>query len=102
MAPSPKGSNGRDPATGRFARGWKGGGNPLGGKVARLRAALLDAVKPSDLKAIAESLIQRARDGDTAATRVLLTYTLGRPTEPDILERIEALEDGLRAANHDA
>jgi hypothetical protein len=85
--------DGRD-AKGRFTKGNAGGpGNPLGGKVARLRSALVEAVTEEDIQAIAARLVTGAREGDLAATRELLLRTLGRPLEPDILQRLERLEE---------
>lgn len=93
--PSPNGGNGRGgrDGHGRFAKGNPGGpGNPLGKAIARLRSELVTAVKPADVRAIARTLIRRARDGDTFATRILFGYVFGRPLEFDVLERVEALE----------
>lgn len=91
-APSPNGADGRD-ERGRFAAGNAGGpGNPLGGKVAKLRAALLRSVTPAVLRRIVGALVSKAERGDTAAAKLVLAYTLGRPTEADLLERIEVLE----------
>lgn len=96
-APSTNGSDGRD-HHGRFVQGNPGGpGNPLGPAIARLRAELVKAVTPADVRAIARALIRRARDGDTLATRILFGYVLGRPVEYDVLTRIEALEAELEA-----
>lgn len=81
-------------ANGRFTKGNPGGpGNPLGGKVARLRSALVAAVTEEDIQAIAARLVASAREGDLAATRELLLRTLGRPLEADLLERLERLEE---------
>lgn len=95
QAPSPNGglsSADRD-SRGRFTPGNAGGpGNPLGGKVARLRAALIEAVSEDDIRAIAHGLIEQAKDGDIAAAKELLNRTLGKPTEHDLIERLEALE----------
>ena len=88
--------DGRGPG-GRFAKGNPGGpGNPLGGKVSKLRAALVQAVTEEDIRAIASRLVEDAREGDLGATRELLLRTLGRPVEADLLERLERLE-GLLA-----
>ena len=77
--PSPNGSNGR------FAKGNAGGpGNPYARRVARLRGLLLDAVTDEDLKAIVAALVGKARAGDLAAAREVLTRTIGRAdTAPD-------------------
>ena len=46
--------DGRDPQTGRFANGWKGGpGSPRGATAARFRAVLMEAVTEDDLRAVA-------------------------------------------------
>ena len=98
-APSTNGGNGsgRD-GRGRFVTGNGGGpGNPLGPAVARLRAELVAAVTPADVRAIAQALVQQARGGDTLATRILFSYVLGRPLEFDVLERLESLERELQA-----
>ncbi len=83
----------RDPATGRFVAGNPGGpGNPYAARVGELRSALLGAVSPGDLAAIAKRLVAAAKGGDVAAAKVLFERVLGRPLEADILERLEALE----------
>lgn len=92
-SPSPNGANGRG-AAGRFAKGNAGGpGNPLGKQVAALRAAMLAAVTPEDMKVLVQKLVQQAKDGNIAAAKEILDRCLGRPLEADLLERIEALED---------
>ena len=89
------GNGGRD-SRGRFASGNLGGpGNPLGGLVAKLRAALIRAVKPADVKAIIRALLKRARAGDVETARLILSYTLGKPVEFDLLERLETIEKRL-------
>ena len=88
--------NGRD-ARGRFAKGNPGGpGSPHGSKVARLRSALLAAVTEKDMRQIVEQLVRLAKEGDLAAVRELFLRTLGRPLEPDILERLERLESAVQ------
>jgi hypothetical protein len=83
------GSGGRD-GRGRFARGNPGGpGNPFTRRVALLRQALLAAVTAEDLEAVARRLVARAREGDTAAAKLLLSYTLGKSAaavDPDTLD----------------
>ena len=81
---------------GRFAPGNAGGpGNPYAARVGELRSALIDAVKPGDLKAIAKALVEAAKGGDVAAAKVVFERVLGRPLEADILERLEALESRI-------
>lgn len=86
-------TNGRA-ANGQFVKGNSGGpGNPHGGKVARLRAAILSAVTPEDIDAIVRAMIQRAKGGDMVATKELLDRAIGKHTDGDMTERLDALED---------
>jgi len=78
---------------GRFAPGNPGGpGNPYGRQVAALRAALLEAVTPDELRAVAAKLVELAKAGNVQAIRELFDRTLGRPVEADLVERLEELE----------
>ncbi len=75
-------SNGQD-AKGRFRPGNRlGKGNPMAGRAARIRAALLRALTPADTTAIAEQLIQQAKGGDIAAINAILDRTIGKPGVP--------------------
>ena len=82
---------------GRFGPGNKGG--PGAGSLARkataLRAALLDAVSPEDIKAIAEKLVEDAKEGSVAAARELLDRCLGKAEATDLALRIAELEEML-------
>jgi len=90
--PSAIGANGRGP-DGRFRKGNPGGpGNPHARQVARLRAALLEAITPEDIAAVVRAMIERACAGDVAAAKVILERALGQPIQADLVERIEALE----------
>ena len=81
---------------GRFAPGWKGGpGNPYAAQVARLRAEMLNAVTPDDMRAIVSRLVELAKGGDVRAIKEVLDRTLGRPQETDFIERLEAIETAL-------
>ena len=72
--------NGRDPKTGQFVEGWKGGpGNPNNGKVLALRRALLATVTEQDVKDVIAKLVSMAKKGDRFAIRELLDRTLGKP-----------------------
>lgn len=42
-----------------------------------LRQALFDAVTEGDVKEIAQGLVERAKKGDMAATKLVLTYLVG-------------------------
>jgi len=90
--PSLTDSNGRD-GTGRFAAGNHiAKGNPFTKRVNELRAALMEAVTPDDLRAIAAALVKAAKAGDVVAARELLNRTIGTPSQTDLQQRIEALE----------
>ena len=74
------GENGRDPVSGRFVKGWKGGpGNPYIRDVARCRAEVFAAIKQGDIQEIAKKLIEKAKAGDMQAAREVLDRGAGRP-----------------------
>jgi hypothetical protein len=83
---------GRGPG-GRFCKGNTGGpGNPYARQVAALRQEFFAAATKEDIAAIARALIEKAKQGDVAAARLVLQYTLGRPAEavdPDRLDEME-------------
>jgi hypothetical protein len=82
-------SSGRD-ARGRFTLNNPGGpGNPFARRVAALRTALLDHIRPEDIAAIIKAIIERACQGDVAAAKLVLAYSLGKPApavDPDRLD----------------
>jgi hypothetical protein len=86
----PAGGSSNNDARGRFVKGNKAGsGNPYARRVALLRRAMLRVVQPNDLQAIIVKLILLACTGDVAAARLVLLYTLGKPSEsvdPDTLD----------------
>ena len=89
----PNGSNGDRDADGRFARGNAGGpGNPHARKVGQLRSAMLRAVSGKDMQAIVAKLVEQAKGGSVPAAREVIDRCIGKPTEADLLERIERLE----------
>ena len=93
IEPSPPFADGARDTGGRFKPGNPGGpGNPLAARVARLRAALLDAVSPDDVRAVVEALVAEAKRGSVPAARELLQRALGAPEALDLAERLEALE----------
>ncbi len=49
-----------------------------------------------EVREIVERLVRLAKEGDTVAIRELFLRTLGRPLEPDILERLESLEAAVQ------
>jgi hypothetical protein len=95
--PSPAASNvateprdsGRD-AGGRFTRGNPGGpGNPFARHVAALRREALEAVTREDVRAIVTKLIELGRAGNVPAAKLVLAYTVGKPSQtvnPDMLD----------------
>ena len=77
-----KGDDGRDPATGRFLPGWRGGpGNPRLRHLASLQEAARCAITAGDLQEVLRAMRDQARKGDAAAANVLLTRVLGRARE---------------------
>lgn len=77
--PSPKGDNGRDPTTGRFVPGYKGGpGNPHARRVADFRRVLVDAVTDEDLHNLARTLVQKGKAGDVMAAREVFDRLMGK------------------------
>jgi len=92
IEPSANGAVGRDVA-GRFQAGNPGGpGNPYAKQVGRLRSAMLDAVSEEDMRAVVAKLVELAKDGSVPAAKEVLERTLGRPTEADLIDRLEQLE----------
>lgn len=91
--PLPNGGNGRPQrdTRGRFVC-FAGPGNPNGKAVAELRSAMLRAVKAGDVEAIIAKMIEAAKNGDTVAAREVLDRTIGKPSQTDVLQRLEALE----------
>lgn len=78
--PSPNGGNGRDPETGRFLPGWKGGpGNPYGRRVADIRRVLVEAVTDEDLYDLARTLVEKGKAGDVMAAREVFDRLMGKP-----------------------
>jgi hypothetical protein len=93
---------GRD-AGGRFTAGNAcGKGNPHNRRVAKLKTALLSAVTEDDMRRLGSKLLAQALAGDTAAAKLLLAYTLGKPArgadpdrvDLDELKLVEEYPDG--------
>jgi len=60
--------------------------------MAVLRCTLCRRIKPEDVEAIADVLIEKAKEGDVPAARLVLSYGIGKPTEavnPDTLDLAE-------------
>ena len=76
--PSP---NGRLP-DGRFGAGNTISQGNVGNKrMKELRRALLDAVTPEDVQAVAKTLKELAVAGDVPACKVLLDHVIGKPVQ---------------------
>jgi hypothetical protein len=82
-------------ANGRFGMGNKGGpGNPYNGTVQKLRAAMVSAVSEEDIRAVIGKVLDQAKEGNLAAVKLLLSYTIGQPhqtVQPDRVD-LDALE----------
>ena len=77
-APLPNGSDGRD-SHGRFCKGNRGGPeNPISQQVSQIRRVLLSAVTEEDLADIVQSLINKAKAGDTLAAREIMDRLMGK------------------------
>ena len=88
---------GRKP-NGQFAVGNPGGpGNPLSRQVYTLRQAFFSALTASDVSEIVHSLIDQAKDGNVAAAKLVLEWSIGRPGVLVHLHEGEPLTDTLRS-----
>lgn len=91
-APAKNSSNGRA-ADGKFTAGNAGGpGNPHARHCARMLALLRTCVTDEDMVAIIRTLVEMAKEKDTSAAKILLSYKIGKPTEapnPDLIDRDE-------------
>ena len=65
--------------------------------LSQLRSALIEAVTPEDVTAIARKMIEMATAGDIQAIREVLLRVLGRPQEADLIERLEKIEETVEA-----
>lgn len=93
---NPEKADGRDPKTGRFLKGNRGGpGNPDVRIIAEHRKALREAISREDLIDVLHKLRDLAKDGDVAAARVLFERCYGRPREepPEAIFDLPSLSD---------
>ena len=67
-------------------------GNVIARKAARCRAKLFDSVTLSDFDSVVRRVVKEATAGQHWACKLLFSYLLGDPVQPDLLERIENLE----------
>lgn len=91
--PSTAGSPCRD-RTGRFASGNRiGKGNPFARRTAEFHSALLDAVEPRMVEALAKRMVKAALEGDVAAAKLVLV-TVPPTTSGFAISRREDRRDG--------
>lgn len=76
-----------------------GPGNPFAARVHELRRTLLDAITPDALHRVVIRMIELAVEGDVAAAKVVIERAVGKPIEPDLVERIERIESMLEGGN---
>ena len=94
------GSNGERDGRGRFRKGNSGGpGNPNVTRLSQCRGALEAVVTPERMRTVFNQLLEAAERGESWAVRELLDRTLGKPTNAEVLERIDALEQCMEQAN---
>lgn len=92
-------SDGRD-GSGKFAAGNRlGRGNPHAARVNQIRAALMEACEPADIKAAAVAIVALAKSGDLKAFAEILDRTIGRAVPMDLEERLTALEAAIAERN---
>jgi hypothetical protein len=75
-------------------------GNPYAKRVAAIRDTLLATVTDQDVQEVTAALLTSAKSGDIPAIRELLDRLIGRPTQTDLLQRVEALETLLAERDH--
>ncbi len=87
-------ATGRDAKTGRFGTGNTaalGHVNPTARARADLQKALIAAVTPGDIEALAKKLLADALAGQVPSAELLLKYVIGKPAKADDPDRV-ALE----------
>jgi hypothetical protein len=67
--------------------------------VGERRKALLGAVTPEDVAAVARKLVELSLAGDVAAAKVLLSYVIGRPTPAVDVDRLDLSELAILKAS---
>jgi hypothetical protein len=100
--------NGHD-SKGRFVKGNAGGrgrpANAFARQGAALRGVVAAVVNEAEVRVIAEALLEKARDGDVAAAKLLWAYAIGRPgapADPDSidLDELRLYEKAIEAMLH--
>ena len=96
LTPAPTANGGKD-VRGRFAPGnTLGRGSPLAGRAAKIRAVLLRKLTDAETEKIGDRLLAMAQGGNLLALRELLDRTIGKPTQFEVLERLDALTELLQ------
>ena len=81
-------------ANGRFAKGNAGGpGNPHVRRIAMMREAVASAATVEDLVAVMRKLLELAKEGDREAAKLVLHYTVGKPSEFQAERRLDLCEE---------
>ncbi len=87
-------------ANGRFAKGNAGGpGNPHVRRIAMMREAVASAVSLEDLVAVMRKLLELATEGDREAAKLVLHYTVGKPSDFQAELRLDLCQETPPAAD---
>lgn len=88
----PQAASGRD-AQGKFTKGNRGGpGNPFARQTAAYRKAMRQRVTEVDIQEITAMLLFKAKTGDLAAAKMVLTFCVGKPAETVDPDRLDVEE----------
>ena len=60
---------------------------------------MLRAVTTADMRAVVRKLLDLAKAGNVQAAKEVIDRCIGKPTEADLIERIERLESLLEGRN---
>ena len=84
----------RDPATGRFLPGntLTPTRNPYAKQAGILRSELFSAVTRERLRAVIDSMLDKAENGNVQAAKLVLSYTLGEPEALDLIQTVAKLQ----------
>lgn len=87
-----KPQDGRDPSTGRFVQGNRGGpGNPRAAIVEQFRAEMFGEIKPGEIAAMTRKLIDAAKAGDLDCIKEALDRLVGKPAPADVMAELAEL-----------
>jgi hypothetical protein len=91
---APAGLNGPERGkNGQFLPGNRAGkGNPLNRRAQQIRRELLMRPTDADIGEIVDALIRLAKSSDLPAIREYLDRTIGRPSQSELVDRVEKLE----------